>query len=379
VPDERQVVSSISRYSWLFLLGILIALVLAKWTLLVAVLGLAFLITMHEFGHYLAAKAFGMRVEKFYVGFPPAAVKRTWGETEYGIGLVPLGGFCKISGMTEDEVNHLEDDVQGRAYYHQKVWKRNVAIAAGPAMNFVAAVLILLVFYLVQGEPKLTLTVSVVKAGTPAAAAGLHVGDTLVGADGLRWRTWDAAAAFLQSHPGRTIALVYRPKGTSVERSTLVTLTTNPGDHTKGYLGVGAGETARRSPPWRAARLAVTGTGFIVKETFVGIGMLVSGKINPIGSGGVAGPVGIVSISETAVQQHTYLWLLAFLSVNLGIINLIPMLPFDGGHILFNTIERIRGRRVEAKVLERVVAFGVALLVVLFVFITWHDIARLVR
>ncbi len=101
------------------------------------------------------------------------------------------------------------------------------------------------------------------------------------------------------------------------------------------------------------------------------------GKINPVGAQGAAGPVGIIAVSQTAVAQHWYLLLLAFISVNLGIINLLPLLPFDGGHIFFNLVERVRGRRIDPRVLERVVAVGVVLLVTLFLFLTINDIHRL--
>ena len=105
--------------------------------------------------------------------------------------------------------------------------------------------------------------------------------------------------------------------------------------------------------------------------------MLVSGKINPAGPDGAAGPVGIISISQTAVRQSFYPLLLAFISINLGIINLLPFLPFDGGHIFFNVMERVRGRRVSTRVLERAIAIGVVLLITLFVLLTYNDLHRI--
>jgi Zn-dependent protease len=131
---------------WSLLLGgaILVTLMLGQWVWLIAILGLALLITVHEFGHFIAAKSFGMRVEKFYVGFPPAALRRTRGETEYGIGIIPLGGFCKISGMLPEE--EVPEGTGDRVYYKKAVWKRNVTIAAGPLMNFLAAAVIMILF-----------------------------------------------------------------------------------------------------------------------------------------------------------------------------------------------------------------------------------------
>ena len=184
---------------WSLLLGgaMLAALLLGQWVWLVAILGLALLITVHEFGHFIAAKSFGMRVEKFYVGFPPAALRRTWGETEYGIGIIPLGGFCKISGMTPEE--EVPEDTGDRVYFKKAIWKRNVTIAAGPLMNFAAAAVILILFIGVQGVPTATLTLDEVVKGAPAATAGLVAGDTISGADG---KTLD--------HLGRGVGLLPR-------------------------------------------------------------------------------------------------------------------------------------------------------------------------
>ena len=536
-----------STWSWLLLAGIVVALILAKWTLLIAVLGLAFLITIHEFGHFVFAKMFGMRVERFYIGFPPAAWKRRRGETEYGIGMIPLGGFCKISGMTQEEeiysqagllrktlkalgdevrwaagVEHRDSlsgqgylaaerlssqDSQGgrvsvtgyqyesaeaaehsswlkaaeqkgvpavagpsgshlilnrnqqkrtvggsvswrcnnlafrvtatrpwelqssdgeteagavsaeltalagrlqehvrttslcdplgtRVYYNKPVWKRNLTIAAGPIFNILAAVVILFVFLMAQGVSTPTLKIdtvapTVVAGGkaTPAVQAGLKPGDTLVGARVLsssgplqKWTTWNQALSFLQGHPGARIELAYRTAA-GQQRTADLTLATNPntpkGAARQGFLGVTASQAWQRQAPWSAAGTAVTQTGSVIKSTFQGFYWLASGKVSLTGRQGAAGPVGIISLSSSAVQQGFYPVLLALISVNLGILNLIPILPFDGGHIFFNTLERIRGRKIDKRVMERAAAVGVALLLFLFVFLTYNDIRRL--
>ena len=379
-----------SQWGWILLVGLVLALVFAKWTLLVAILGLAFLITVHEFGHFVFAKWFGMRVERFYVGFPPAIWKRRRGETEYGIGMIPLGGFAKISGMSEEE--ELPDDVTPRAYYNQPVWKRNLTIFAGPLFNFLAAVVILFVFLLAQGivtpTLKLDKVVPTVKIGgktqqTPAARIGLQKGDTLIGAklagDSApipEWTQWSEATAFFQAHPGQEIELKYRTVSGAVQ-TTRVTLDPNPAAPSTGFLGVQAAQKTQRPMPWTAGWLAVKGTGDVIAKTFQGLYWLISGRISATGPDGAAGPVGIISISSQAVQQNWYPVLLALLSVNLGIINLLPILPFDGGHILFNTLESVRGRRIDQRIMERTAAVGVALLLVLFVFLTFNDIRRL--
>ena len=188
-------------------------LLLGQWVWLIAILGLALLITVHEFGHFIAAKSFGMRVEKFYVGFPPAALRRTWGETEYGIGIIPLGGFCKISGMMPEE--EVPEGTGDRVYYKKAVWKRNITIAAGPLMNFLAAAVIMILFVGIQGVPTASLTLDEVVQGCAGRQSGprrrrhaprrrrAHAGPP-----GTRLRRTSAP------HPGKTISLTYRPAGT---------------------------------------------------------------------------------------------------------------------------------------------------------------------
>ena len=433
---------------WSLLLGgaVVLALLLGQWVWLVAILGLALLITVHEFGHFIAAKSFGMRVEKFYVGFPPAALRRTWGETEYGIGIIPLGGFCKISGMTPEEpvgdgvvdelladaedgrlertytVAELDDaltELQGRidsataedgagdelevpewrrlqgvleeqragllapdgagdpVYYKKPIWKRNVTIAAGPLMNFVAAAVIMILFIGIQGVPKASLTLDEVVKGAPAAKAGLVAGDTLIGVDGKTWTSWDQASAFFRGNLGKTVALSYTPKGGGPERTVQVTLIENPQAPGSGYLGVRAGVVKDTPGPLGAVKLGLSGFRDVVVGTFTGFWWLLSGKISATGPDGAVGPVGIIDVSRQAVQQSWYPILLAFLSFNLGLINLLPILPFDGGHIAMNVVEKIRGRRVNTRVFERMVAFGTVLLVMLFIFLTFNDVKRL--
>jgi len=364
-----------SPWGLLLLVATVALVATGHWTLVVAVLGLALLIFIHELGHFIAAKAFGMRVERFYIGFPPAVVRRRWGETEYGVGVIPLGGFCRISGMTPDE--KLPDDVLPRAYSSKPVWQRNVTIAAGPVMNFVAAVVIMFVF--VQGggyQPRPTLTIAEVVKGTPAAAAGLVAGDRLVSGDGVVFRTWNQTTDFFASHPHDTVRLGYRTAA-GIPRTLPVRLTTRPGEPGKGFLGVSPRTVPVYPAPWRAAGLAVTETARVVGATFQGLWLLVTGKINPAGPEGATGPVGIISASQTAEHQGLYPLLLALVSVNLGIVNLLPFLPFDGGHIFFNVVEAVRGRRVDPRVLERAIVIGVVVLVTLFFLVTYNDLQRI--
>lgn len=378
-PKAAHTASRLSPWSLLLAVAVLATVLLGQWVWLVGILGLAVLITVHEFGHFIAAKAFGMRVEKFYVGFPPAALRHTWGETEYGIGVIPLGGFCKISGMTPEE--EVPEGTGDRVYCGKPIWQRNLTIFAGPLMNFVAAAVILILFVGIQGVPTATLAIDEVVADAPAAQAGLKAGDVIVGADGRTFATWEEASAYFRANPGKTIALTYIPtgeNGASAQRTAKIGLIENPQLPGSGYMGVRAAVVTEHPGPLTAVWLGLVGFKDVVVGTFTGFWWLISGRINASGQDGVAGPVGILNVSRQAVEQDWYPLLLAFLSVNLGIINLLPILPFDGGHIAFNLLERVRGKRLDAKIFERIVAFGTVLLVVLFIFLTFNDVKRLV-
>ena len=362
---------------WSLLLGgaVLAALVLGQWVWVVAILGLAFLITVHEFGHFIAAKSFGMRVEKFYVGFPPAALRRTWGETEYGIGIIPLGGFCKISGMTPEE--EVPDDTGDRVYYKKPVWKRNITIAAGPLMNFVAAAVILVLFVGIQGVATATLTLDEVVAGD-AGGQGRPRGRGHPGR--RRRRDVDRVGPGVRLLPRqprqdhRRSPTSPRPAGPSApcrsrwsrtrRRRERVPRRARRG-HARASGAAGGGQAGRHRLQGRRRRHVHR--------------LLVAAERQDQRDGpdGAVGPVGIIDVSRQAVQQNWYPVLLAFLSFNLGLINLLPILPFDGGHIAMNVVEKIRGRRLDTRVFERMVAVGTVLLVMLFIFLTFNDVKRL--
>jgi len=363
-----------SPWALLLLLVAVACLATGHWTLVVAVLGLALLIFVHELGHFLAAKACRMRVERFTIGFPPTIVRWQWGETEYGVGIIPLGGYCSITGMSPDE--KLPEDVAPRAYSSKPVWQRNLTIAAGPAMNLLAAFVIMFVFVLAGGQQRPTLTVAQVVRGTPAAVAGLQAGDRLVSGDGVTFRSWEQTTAFFASRPHETVRLAYRTPSGAL-RVVSVTLAGRPGRPGQGFLGVGPRTVPVYPSPWRAASSAADVTGRLVAATFRGLWLIVSGKIDPLGPQGATGPVGIISASQTAVEQSWYPILLAFVSVNVGIINLLPFLPFDGGHIFFNCVEGVRKRRVDQKALERASSIGVAFLVAMFLIATCNDLRRI--
>jgi len=348
---------------------------------LLAFAGFAALIVLHELGHFLAAKAVGMRVERFSLFFGPMFVKFRRGETEYGIGVIPLGGYVKITGMNPEE--ELPPEVAPRAYYRQEPWKRIVVIAAGPAMNVLIALVLL--FFLSLGHAKLvnTAEVSVVNKGS-AAERVLRPGDRIVSVDGVRG---DAAALRTQigTHgcagdakrdgceaavparvtvlrDGRQVALEVRPRYSATEKRALIGFSFGTR-----YEGLPAGRAATHSfdVMWEITKASVTTFGKIF--------------VDEKARKEVSGVVGSYEATRQSIEFDApqAIFTLALISLSLAIINLFPFLPLDGGHVFWAVAEKVRGRAISFTVLERASVFGFLLIIVIFAIGFSNDIGRL--
>ncbi|HWQ22822.1 MAG TPA: M50 family metallopeptidase [Gaiellaceae bacterium] len=396
----------------------------------IAILGLGLLILVHEAGHFAASLVVGLRPRRFYIGFPPAVVRVRRRGIEYGIGAIPLGGFVSIPGMHRpiphdserrfaraveeapalagpaervaralagdeperalaalDELEQalaerrlspaaaaaaakglteLRDALGPQAYWKAPTWKRLVAIAAGPAANIVLTLAVLtLLFTRVGGDP--SQTIASVTAGSPAERAGLRAGDRVVAVDGQPVSGRELGERILASG-GRPLQLTVLREGREL------TVTVTPA-RTEGGYRIGIVREALGLPPPAAAGRAVEVTGIVSKEIVLSLGRLAGGQ----GREDVASPIGITQISSDAVEEgvESYLWVLALISLSLALLNLLPLLPLDGGHILFTLIEGARGRVLRREVYERVSAIGIALVLVLFVVGLSNDIGRL--
>jgi regulator of sigma E protease len=346
-----------------------------SWVLAFA--GFSALIVLHEFGHFVAAKATGMRVERFFLFFPPKVVSMRRGETEYGIGAIPLGGFVKITGMNPDE--ELPPEIAERGYYHQPVWKRIVTIAAGPAMNLLIAFLLL--FFLAFGVSEPTERVGEIEAGSPASKQ-LQPGDRIVSVDGERGDQADLARAVdshqcageqtdgcraetparvLVERDGRREVLEIRPEyDAELERSRL------------GFAY--ATEPLNPSVP-EAARVSLD---FMWTVTSATVSVIVR-LFDPEQREQISGVVGGYETTRQAIEfdARQALTLIAVISLSLAVINLFPFLPLDGGHIFWSLVEKVRGRPVPFSVMERAGVVGFALVLILFLVGLTNDIDRL--
>ena len=349
---------------------------------LLAFLGFAVLIILHELGHFAAAKAVGMRVERFSLFFPPLLAKVRRGETEYAIGVLPLGGYVKITGMNPAE--EIPAEVAHRAYYRQPVWKRVVVIAAGPLVNVIVAFLLFLVFFTAQGPAVgVNSTVDAVNAGSPAAGV-LRDGDRLVAVDGKRGdaerlRAQIAthkcagsqtggcpaatAAALTVLRAGREQTLRVTPKYDAELKRAIIGFSFTPVYEPEGLLEASGSSV---DGMWRVTTLTVDRITALFYDAQA--------------RREVSGIVGSYETSRQFIKTssfETVMSVFALISLTLAIINLFPFLPLDGGHIFWAVAEKLRGKAISFRVMERASLVGFMLVLVLFAIGLSNDVGRL--
>lgn len=347
---------------------------------LLAFAGFAALILLHEFGHFAAAKAVGMRVERFSLFFPPHVAKVTRGETEYAIGVIPLGGYVRITGMSPHE--EIPPEVQERAYLRMPVWKRVVVIAAGPAMNLLVAFVIFFGLYVALGTTTGTTRVDQVEKGAPAAGL-LRPGDTLVAVDGERG---DVAVLARQIAKHRCAGA--QTDGCAAKTQALVTVrragrlvavrVTPRYDAQAGRprLGFAFATTTQDVGPVDAAGRSASAMWRVSTTTVDAITRLF---YDARARDEVSGVVGSYEVTR---QSFDFDWaqalnVLAIISLSLALVNLFPFLPLDGGHIFWALAEKVRGRPIPYSVMERASVVGFVLIAFLFAIGLTNDIDRL--
>jgi regulator of sigma E protease len=345
-----------------------------------AFLGFAALIILHEAGHFVAAKAVGMRVERFSLFFGPMVVKRTHGETEYGIGVIPLGGYVKITGMNPNEP--IPDEWVGRAYYNQAVWKRVVTILAGPLVNILLAFGIVVALLLSNGQDGPPVKrIAAVESSTPAAKV-LRAGDQIVSVDGVSGSA-EAIRNQIGTHrcAGTPVngCLAATPARVVVRRGDkLVDLQIRPrysAADKRSELGFEFAFATVYPSIGGAASGSVSYLWYVTKQTVSTVGRIFEPKERRQLSGVVGGyTVTQESFADSASRAFQ---VLALISLSLGVINLFPFLPLDGGHVFWAVAEKVRGRRIPFAVMERAGMVGFVLIILLFVVGLSNDISTL--
>jgi regulator of sigma E protease len=400
-------------------------------TILIAILGLGVLIFVHELGHFTASLALGMRPRRFYIGFPPAILKTTRNGIEYGLGAIPLGGFVKIPGMHRpapvdvdaglsralheepalsgaagrlrnalaagdhdaardslrvlgelvDErelspatdaaarraIDDLNDALGPDAYWRAPTWKRVTAIAAGPAANILLALVLFTGLYMTS-VGKATTTVEEISQNSPAEAMGLQPGDRIVSIGGARVEA-DDVSTIISGSEGRPLSVVVVRDGQEVKLPPTAPRQSD-GAYRLGFILAGEG-----LPLPEAAGESLALSWRVTQDIGSSLGRLVKGD----GRDDIASPVGIVQGSSEAAQQgtETFLFVLGLISLSIALLNLLPLLPLDGGHIVFAIAEGVRGRSVPREIYEKVSVVGLGIVLLLFFIGLTNDIGRL--
>ena len=343
-----------------------------------AFLGFAALIILHEAGHFTAAKTVGMRVERFSLFFGPMLLKTRRGETEYGIGAIPLGGYVKITGMNPNE--EIPEEHRARAYYNQPVWKRVFVISAGPAVNILIAFGIIWVLILSNGQVVPSQNVGRGPQGSAAdgactratcccpstgsAAARNNCATrsvpTPVPVPGRRLRGREAGPD-RRAAGGQLLTFIVRPRYSGVDGRPELGFSFAAGTHYPSVPG--------------AASAAATGLWSVTKQTVSTIAQVFEPKERKQLSGVVGGYT--VTQESFATSPSLALQVLALISLSLGVINLFPFLPLDGGHIFWALAEKVRGRRIPFAVMERAGMIGFVLIILLFFIGLSNDLSTL--
>jgi len=351
-------------------------------TILYVLLGLlllGILITVHEFGHFASARLCGIPVKEFSIGFGPKIVqwKSKKHETLFSIRPIPLGGYCMFYGDTDDDPDGSKTKDDPRNYNNAAVWKRMISVFSGPLMNFVLAFVVAVALMGIYGVTAATPFVADVVEGQPAAMAGLLPGDTFVtvrGQDMTNVSTMDVSAAIGDISGGEAVELTVLRDGTEMD------FIINPVyDEAEGRYMIGI--TIQQGYADLPGGMVIPAAWNMCKEAATVI-LDALGKLVTTGEGldQTAGPVGVVQMVAEQTQQgglEIYLYLVVIISINLGLMNLLPIPGLDGSRLVFMAIEAVRRKPVSQKVESMIHLAGYALLLGLMVFFTFKDVLRI--
>ncbi|MBB6191872.1 regulator of sigma E protease [Sphingobium wenxiniae] len=344
------------------------------------------LVFVHEMGHYLVGRWCGVKADAFSIGFGPELA--AWVDrrgTRWRIAAFPLGGYVKFKGdmnaASQTDPGWLELSARERAesFPAKPLWQRAAIVAAGPAINFLFAILILAAFALIHGESRTPAIAGHVQPGSAAAAAGIVAGDRIVSLNGREMATFDDIRLYAQIRPGEPVAIVLERDGARLtQQGEIGSVEEKDGFGNSfriGRLGIAPGEPVIEPVSlWRAPVVAVDRTGDIVRTMVETLGQIVGGgrSVKELG-----GPLKIAEVSGQAATLgvESFVFFMALISINLGFINLLPIPMLDGGHLLFYGLEAIQRRPVSPQVQEWAYRSGLALLLTVMMLVTFNDLS----
>ncbi len=349
---------------------------------------ISIVVFVHEFGHYWVARRCGVKIEAFSIGFGPEIFG--WTDTHgtrWKVCYLPLGGYVKMYGdsnaasMPDGSVRDMNDDEKRVAFFHQSVNKRMAVVVAGPAANYLFAIVVLAVLFMFQGMPYTVPNISTVVENGVAAKAGLLKGDHVVSVDGEKVERFEDIKRIVSLNAGSPMAVEVlrddKPMHFSLTPE-IVTMTDRfGGEHKIGRIGITSDELRYKkfSPP-AAVFHAAAETWNITAGTLKAVGQMILGTR---GTEELGGPLRIAEMSGHIAQDGVValIWFMGIISINLGLINLFPVPLLDGGHLAFYLYERLRGRPLHDRVQDVGMRIGMALVLSLMVFSTWNDLVHL--
>lgn len=339
------------------------------------ILILGAIVLVHEFGHFIFSKLFGVFVYEFSIGMGPKLLhyKKKKGETEYCLRLIPIGGFVSLAGEDADDNSKIPDD---RKLYNKPVWQRFIIMVAGATFNFIFAFVLLFIMALIYGGASMKPIIANVVEGNPADIAGVEVGDTIVSIDGQKTSSWSEVQLYISTSDGKELDFVLKDKKGNKREVTITPEVVEDAEGNKSYLVGIALDSTKKTGFINAIKYATETTGYLFRLMFITLEQLFTGGV---GVNDLSGPVGIYTVVSDQAKEgfENLMYLAAYLSVNVGVINLIPFPAFDGGRVLFLIIEKIRKKPVKAKTEALVNSIGFCLLILLMIVVTFNDILRL--
>lgn len=339
------------------------------------------LVFVHELGHFVVAKRVGVKVQRFSIGFGPVAWSWRRGETEYALSTIPVGGYVKMLGEAEDDPEALLEPE--RAFLGHR--HRAAIVGAGPAMNFLFAFLAYACLFWAVGveRPSNAPRVGGISPGLPAAQVGLREGDRIVSVNDAPIETWEQLSGAVVGSGGARLRLVVERDGARFPLEVTPSLQENrtifgePAGQTF-RIGIEASREWEEVAPLEAVRMGAVQTWVAAKTVTLGLAKMIQGRV-PMRE--LGGPIAIAQAAGRQAREglRYYLSMLAFLSVNLAVLNLLPIPALDGGHLAFFAIEGVMRRPLRRRHRELAQQVGILLLITLMVFVFYNDIHRLVQ
>lgn len=355
------------------------------WFILLAFLAaIGPLVFIHEYGHYIVGRWFGIGAETFSIGFGREVVGWTDKRgTRWKIGWLPLGGYVRFTGDMDPAsmgrgLDKLSPELRARSFHAKPVWQRALVVFAGPAANFLLAILIFAGFIAAFGAPRTPAVVSTVMAGSPAASIGLTTGDRILSINGEQVDGFGDLAEYSRLRPGEDVILRFERAGEQKEARTRLASVMEQdrfGNRYRiGRLGIGTSDVRfEKVPVLQLLPEAVSITGSTIENTAVGLWQIISGR-RPIEE--LGGPIKMAQVAGqmASIGPFEFVQLLAFFSINLGFINLLPVPMLDGGHLALYAVEAVRRRPLGERAQEWLFRGGLAALMTLMLVATFNDL-----